>query len=172
MSELKMPFEIGQVFWQSGGPSVTVKVECPMCCGKKKITAILGTGEQYKLDCDTCNRGYAGSQGYIEQYTREPHADKFVILKAIEWSRGDWRVESTKGTTAYFSVLYDTEKEALDAATKWKEKLDEDNMASLRKKKYGRVSSWSIQYHQGEIRRNEKSIEWHRDKIQLKKEGK
>lgn len=168
---LEAPFKIGDVYWRPGGPSRSERVECPMCCGKKYITAIIGTGEKFEMECEECMAGYLGPLGYIEQYVIEPAAEKFVIDSVYGWDDGKWRVKSHTGTIIDFASLYTTEEEALAADVKRAAAVEEHNMADRRKKKYGKVSSWTIQYHQKQIKDHERQIEWHRKKLHAKQEN-
>lgn len=167
---LKAPFEIGDVYWRPAGIAQQERVECPMCCGNKYITATIGTGETYELECDTCMAGYLGAQGYINQYVPAPKAEKFVIDKLHQWCEDGWRVADPSGRIADFTALYATEEAALAVDAQWAVDLEERNMASLRRKKYGRVSSWSIQYHRKQIKEYERKIAWHQQKLHEKQE--
>ena len=163
------PFKLGDTYWRPSGHSDQVTIECPMCCGDKCVTVILGDGEKFNVDCEACGLGYAGPQGTITEYTRTPHAEPFVIHKIVSWRDGKWTVESTDGCTLDFDLLYATEAGAVAKAVERATALEDDNMARLRKKKYGRVSSWKIQYHQRQIADFQKQIAWHERHIDAKK---
>jgi hypothetical protein len=139
-----------------------------MCCGNKIVIVTIGTGEKYNVECEACRAGYLGARGFIEEYEQTPRADRFEIAKIIEWRDGKWRVESTTNQIEDFTNLYATEEEALAKATQNAEQLIEQNMANRRKKKYGKVSSWTIQYHLKQIKQFERDIKWHREKINQK----
>lgn len=165
---LKAPFEIGQVYWSPQRHSYKVTVSCPMCCGNKRVSVTIGTGETYDVECEECKAGYIGPRGFIEQWEQTPKAERFEIASIEEWRDGKWRVKSTTGDTASFDTLFTTEGDALAEAARCAAELIEHNMASQRKKKYGKVSSWSIQYHNKQIKEHERQAEWHRDKVRLK----
>lgn len=162
------PFSIGDVYWLEAGPSEKKTVECPMCSGNKYVTVTLGNGEKYELECEACRLGYIGSQGVITEYDVTPRAEQFKIEKVAEWRDGKWRVEGPTGLIVYFDSLYATEAEALAASEKHASDREDENMANRRKKKYRRVSSWTILYHQRQIADCEKQIAWHRAHIHAK----
>lgn len=166
---IDVPFEIGDTYWREAGNARRVTVECPMCCGQKYVTVTIGTGEQYTVECEACKLGYQGPQGVITEYDVTPQAEVFVIAKIKEWRNNQWLVADNSGRTAYFHTLYKTEAEALAASKKRAADLEDRNMASRRKKKYGKVSSWSILYHKRQIAEHERGIAWHRKKIDAKK---
>ena len=162
---LQLPFEIGQTYWKDAGSSRRVTTECPMCCGYKRVTVTIGTGETYEVECEECRLGYSDPRGVIEQWSSTPAAESFTIASIQEWREGVWQVKATDGETIDFDRLFATEEEALAAAVERKEALEERNMAQLRKKKHGKVSSWTIHYHLRQIADYEKKIAWHRSKI-------
>jgi hypothetical protein len=165
---LTAPFEIGDVYWIPAGPSRSERVTCPMCLGDKFITAIIGSGEKYELECECCMLGYQGPQGTVSQYVRTPEAEEYKIASIEEWRDNQWYLKSTAGRYSNFDMLYKTEEEALAADVKREADLEESNMKNLRKKKYGRVSSWSIQYHKTQIKEFERKIAWHEAKLHAK----
>lgn len=166
---LDAPFKIGDVYWREAGGSAAITIDCPMCSGNKYVTVILGNDERYNVECEACGMGYRGPQGTITEYDVTPRAEQFVIDVVVSWRDDQWSVGDPTGRTAYFHTLYATEAEALTASVKRAEKLEESNMKGRRKKKYGKVSSWKIQYHQRQIAEFEKQIAWHRKKIDAKK---
>ena len=166
---LDAPFKIGDVYWREAGTSAQKTIECPMCSGNKYVTVILGNGEKYDVECEACGLGYRGPQGTITEYGVTPRAEPFKIEKVVGWRNDRWSVGDTIGYTTYFDNLYATEAEALAASKKRAVNLEDSNMASRRKKKYGNVSSWSIQYHKRQIIDFEKQIAWHQRKIDAKK---
>lgn len=166
---LKAPFEIGDTYWREAGDSKEITVECPMCSGHRYVTVTLGNGDTYTVDCEACELGYRGPQGFLTQCEVEPRAEQFTIDAVVEWRNGRWRVGNPSGRITDFDTLFKTEALALTASVKRAEKLEERNMASRRKKKYGKVSSWKIQYHKRQIAEFEKQIAWHQKKIDAKK---
>ena len=162
------PFKIGEVYWREAGSHRQVTVECPMCSGQKYVTVTLGNGEQYTVECECCGLGYRGPQGVITEYDVTPEAESFKIASVESWQDGKWRVADPTGRTAYFDTLYRTEAEALAASEKRAVDLEDSNMESRRQKKYGKVSSWKIQYHKKQIADFERQIAWHAAKIAAK----
>lgn len=167
---LDAPFKIGETYWRAASGNRQVTVECPMCCGQKYVTVTLGNGEQYTVDCEACGAGFEGPRGVVQQYDRTPLAEPFEIVKIKEWREDRWLVANPTNLTAYFDTLYATEAEALAASEKRAADLMDSNMASLRKKKYGKVSSWNIRYHKRQIKEYQKKIAWHQSKIYTKEE--
>ncbi len=166
---LDAPFKIGDIYWCEAGSSRQVTVECPMCCGQKYVTVIIGKGEKIDVECEACGLGYLGPQGFITEYDVTPKAELFKIASVESWSDDRWRVADPTGRIAYFDTLHATEIDALAASMLRAEDLEESNMANRRKKKYGKVSTWRIRYHQNQIKDFERKIAWHRAKIDAKK---
>ncbi|MCP4900904.1 MAG: hypothetical protein GY906_28385 [bacterium] len=171
MTILNTPFKIDDLYWREAGSHRQVTVECPMCCGQRYVTVTIGTGEQYTVECEACGAGYLGPQGVITEYDVTPKAEKFIIAEVKEWRDKRWSVADAYGQTAYFDTLYKTEAEALAASEKRAAELVESNMANRRKKKYGKVSSWTVLYHKRQITDFERQIAWHQAKIDAKGAG-
>jgi hypothetical protein len=166
---LEAPFEIGDVYWIAVSMPQSEEVTCPMCCGNKFVTLVLGTNEAVDIECEACSLGYIGSRGFIDQYKQEPSTKRFEIASVEEWRDGEWTVRSPGGMRMSFDRLYQTEAQALAVAEQNAKNLEDKNMESLRLKKYGRASSWKILYHEKQIRDYEQKIKWHRDHISTKK---
>jgi hypothetical protein len=164
-----MPFKIGDVFWIEDGLYQQEIIICPMCAGNKYVTVVLGSNEAVDIECECCAVGYCGSQGYIKESKLEPKAVRFEIAKVVEWRDGKWTVANLVGRSVRFDRLFETEGWAMASAVKRMEDLEESNMQNRRKKKYGKASTWSIRYHQRQIADAEKTIAWHRNKINAKK---
>ena len=168
---LDAPFKIGQVYWAISPIHRKENVQCPMCLGEKRVTVHAGR-ETYEVECDSCRAGYLGPQGVVTQYVNDPDVCEFKIAEIAEWTtdRG-WRVKSTTGDVQYFHELFSDKDEAMKAAIRHVAEYNEEQWQHTRKKKYGHISTWSIQYHLKEIKENERKIEWHRDKIRQKKDA-
>ena len=163
---LELPFQIGDIYWLPGFHPEQVEVPCPVCAGQKRVTLILGSGEELQVACECCSAGFLAPRGVIAEWQHEPRATKFEVAGVRSLHAGRWEVESATGGVCWFSDLCATQADALRVATTQVARQHEENMRRRQRnrREVNRVS-WSVNYHRKQIAELERSIAWHRDKI-------
>lgn len=161
------PFTIGDTYYLPHHPPTQVTVPCPTCYGAKKVTVILGNGEQVEIQCEGCGRGFDGPSGCITEYRYEPFVSTFTIASVHSMVNGEWTLKSTQGETARLTDLLTSPAEAVEQARlNAAECVDQNNrVAEARSAAQRGNLAWSIPYHEKCIKDNEQKIAWHRTKV-------
>jgi hypothetical protein len=163
--QIEIPFAIGQTVWRAAIEPVTTYLECPDCCGKKKVTVTQGNGEVYTLDCRCCQTGYDSPTGRIQR-TEWKSVPTEVTLRRVDISGNEIRYsDSPPGSCSY--RIYNVEDMFLtkEAAQVRSEELNAkqtayeaerfiNNMASKKKD-----LAWSVHYWSRLAATKEKEIE-------------
>jgi len=156
MSPLR--YQIGQQVWWASFESSEDHVVCPDCNGMKYIRVLLYDDTMLTIKCEGCSPGYEPATGYVRVYTRKPRAVLTTITRLeiqdgkVEWGiAGSYRVDDDE--------LFDTEEDALAAATLKTERADREERERVNhKEKPTRSWSWHVHYYRREIRRAEADI--------------
>ena len=159
-------FSIGDAAWIADCGRHEVNKPCPVCFGKKRVTVIFGDDTEVSLECDYCKQGFDGPFGYITEYEWLANVRSVTIQKVTEeitasgtvYEYGFAGSYSMKGET-----VFETKDEALALAEKQAEEHNRElgKKASSAKYKQSRSYSWNAGYHRSEIKREQRSIEYH-----------
>lgn len=165
-----MKYKIGDtIYWVESSAHYQKQIPCPMCFGKKFVTIILGDDSQEKIECGACQRGTERPSGFATVW--EPSANILsgtitgvstkdgiryeVGYKTIRESEA---FESDKEAEPYRLLKYEEEKSRADLW--WQE-----SFVNAKKKQI-----WSANYHRECIKREERTIEWHKYRLMKIKE--
>jgi len=162
-----------RVFWATY-ENREVKEDCPVCFGKKEVFVILGNDEKVKTECDYCNVGFSGARGFVEVYKFIPSVSEIIIEgkeinensegRFIEYRYKNYCLRSNEN-------IFKTKKEAeIKVSEMIKERIEKEEN-SFERRKNGQIMklTWSVGYHQRNIREAEKQIKHHSSKVELVK---
>ena len=169
-----MKYKIGDKVWFAQRKSVTKTENCPDCFGKRYLTVIKGDDSQVTIECAGCQSGYEPPKGYISYYSQDIDVNEVVIegLDVRPLSEPEYRFNCTECSwrSAKEDELFTTKEEA---EIKAKELSDEWNKEQLgrihQKEKHNRTWSWNAHYHRDCIKRAERDLEYHRNKLDYAK---
>ncbi|MHA2253851.1 MAG: hypothetical protein ACXAD7_26090 [Candidatus Kariarchaeaceae archaeon] len=176
----KKEFRIGDKVWISTFHiKKDIKVPCPVCFGKLKVTLILGNDDHIELPCDYCGKGYEGPTGYDVHYQDAVAETEPITIGAmqVDVTPGGKKIDyySTVNSCRYIysdEKVFATQKEALEKAEELKNKWlkDESTRADRIKHNVNKSFSWNAGYHMKEARRIRRQIEYHESKAKLCKD--
>lgn len=163
--------------WVAKLGNFLVREECPCCFTTRKVTLILGNGEQLSLACDYCSVGYEPPTGYVESYQKIAEVQQQTIISKSVVQVDDVRECSyrTDGEGMYYSNdVFDTKEEAEQHL---KIKIEEYEKSECQRKKHRKQDinkkySWSAGYHLTAAKKAEKEMLYHRGKYQYLKKQK
>ena len=166
-------YNIGdKVFWAKyDGKSV--QEICPVCFDKKEVIIILGNGEQVATECNYCVIGLSGPRGYVEVYKWVSSVSEIIIDgKEVNESLQGKNIEYRYGRYCLNNGDIFSTKEG--AEKRVEEKIREKEIEESKRfetVKGGKKMSltWSLGYHQKQIRNAEKDIIYHSSKVKLVK---
>ncbi len=163
-------YQAGDEVWWAHYGMESVRVECPICFGKMKVTLILGNGDHCEVLCDYCGKGFDGPMGYITEYRYQGGAELVTINEVrIRSSLTDPDVfEYYTAHIGHFRQLepddiFDTKEEALARSfLKSQEKAVNDvTMAERLKKDAKKSFTWNAGYHLRAAKKARQDAEYH-----------
>jgi hypothetical protein len=166
-------FNLGDEVWVVHMVTKMIKETCPDCFGDKLLTVVLGNGEVVAIDCSRCGQGYNPPTGVVEIRTFGPDVKQGVIAGVeISEQKEKYQLSASDSISDFSYYSYDVDNIFLDrerAEERAKERAEELSQQQrekiLRKERDGRTWAWNVSYHRHEIRRAEKSIEYHKEKL-------
>jgi len=166
-------FKVGDRPWWAIYERLTnVEIPCPVCYGTLEVTLVLGNGDEVRLPCDYCGKGYNGPKGYVHEYQAVAKAERVTIgrVTVTETASGqerEYRVaKNVEDGSCWMPApedLFETEAEANARATEKAEadRLEHETCAEYIKKKTHNSFSWNAGYHMREAKRHRHDIEYH-----------
>ena len=142
-------------------------VTCTDCFGQRALTVILGDGSQVSIACQGCDHGSLGSTGQMRVHGYEAHVQSGVITaievagERLRYSMNGWRTDDVFATTEEAQARVDEMRAAHEA---------EEAAKPAQKVKPSRNWAWHVTYHRGEIKRQERSIEYHKAALAVAKQ--
>ena len=167
------PFTVGDTYYLPHDNPTQITVPCPTCYGARKVTLILGNGEQVEIQCEGCGKGYEGPRGSVTEYRYEAHVSVFTIAGIHSMYNDEWTLKSTGGETASWSQLYTTRAVAMQRAEEcMRDVIDQNMRTQSARTKYQRQNlTWTVQYHEKCIKDHERQIAWHRGRVSERKKS-
>jgi len=162
------PFQIGQTVYLARASAHTrVEVPCPVCCGKRSVTLILGNGEHQPVVCEMCSHGCEPPSGVAHEYRAESSVIETTVT-GLSLRGGEWKTETEAGyggdeVFADRDAAEARRAEKLAAEMEYAERMREENLMRRKKK-----STWTAGYHRAEVKRLRASLEWHENKLRAK----
>jgi hypothetical protein len=161
-------YKVGDWVWYATYDSEEIKLPCPVCYGNKVVTVILGNGDEVKVECDYCGKGWQNALGYVTDYQRIPKAEQQRITKRrIEDGRDGEEIEYIV-VNRYLKIeqMFDTEQEAYDYAVALAERVTQEQ---LDKPKYKAEKSytWNAGYHLKQAQSKRKEADYHEAKAKV-----
>ena len=154
-------FKIGDRVWLACYSTTDVRETCPICFGRREVTLILGNGDECRLPCDYCGKGYGGPRGYVVERRAAPHAMEYEIdsvtttASAVGYGSGC--------TTLRGDDLFATEDEALARAAEIaaEEQRRSEGRNDFCKAESRKSFAWNAGYHTREAKRCREQAERH-----------
>ena len=163
-------FVLGQEVWFAQCGTRQVVLVCPVCCGKLKVTVILGDDTRVEVPCDFCSRGLDGPCGSIAdyEYMAEP---KLVKITRIDEN-------TSPAERRYYSYHYSLDDDLIFFSETEARKKCEEVAAEHAQQKAIRLSwsrksdqcksyAWKVGYHLREAKKRRKEAEWHDKAAQI-----
>lgn len=73
MTALPTPkFTIGQIVWAASAENAQKPIPCPDCLGCRSWSVTTPAGETFEAPCPTCDIGWAGSSGTVNEWKWSP----------------------------------------------------------------------------------------------------
>lgn len=170
-------FKVGDVALAVRVGSMQVVRPCRACNGDRAVTLILGSGEQVRLECGACSKGYHEPTGTETDYEFQAKLTPYQItgIEVVETANGQ-NVTYRSGTEhGYYTFgegdLFVSEEEAqAECARKVAEHEAEEERRIGEKVKYTNKNyAWNAAYHLREAKRHEKDAAYHNRKAVILK---
>ena len=167
----KMKYNVGDSVWHPTWHTTENYVTCPDCGGTGRIRVIFHDDSQVSVECRNCGPGYNPPTGRIKVYDRKPDA-QYVIITGMELTSEDGISKILYNCSNAWHVsqedLFDNSEDASAAAIQKCLELDKkDRDKVLRKEKDTRTWAWNASYHRNCIKKAEKDIAYHTDKLNV-----
>ena len=167
--KLETKYSIGDVVYHPQVLSTGAMMPCPDCLGERVWSAKLPNGEELRIACPTCARGYQGSTGEVPSGEVRGQVDRFTIgsvrMDTGSSDRGtEYMCEETgvgSGSIWNESELFDVREEAEAALPakieELRVQLAESNARTQGSKRAKDAGSMTAHYR-AQIRRAKKDI--------------
>ena len=169
-------YNIGDQVYVAYCGTSKVRVKCPVCFGKCKITVILGNDDHVNIACNYCSPGYSQPSGYVEDtvFSSDVH---LVTIESKNTYLKDGSCDIQYGYSNYIlyvDLMFDSKEEAEAHATKLANIKQEER---IKQKEYGKDNTvksvgWHIGYYQRLQKNALKDIKLYSEKIEYFKNEK
>lgn len=143
MATIEIKFAIGDTVYRAGSLYINKTVQCPDCLGTKQWTVRFADGSETPCPCQTCERGWNSSLGYLTYNEYEPTVEQLTIEQVVfEDGRGRYMCIETgigSGSIHYEEFLFKTEEEAKIRA----DVLYEEQMKYIAKNNFSKRDSFA-----------------------------
>jgi len=143
-------------------------VTCTDCLGQRALTVILGDGSQVSIACQGCDHGgFRGSTGQMLVHGYEAHVQSGVITgievvgERLRYSMNGRRTDDVFATAEEAQARVDEMRAGHEA---------EEAAKPAQKVKPSKNWAWHVTYHRAEIKRQERSIEYHKAALAVAKQ--
>ncbi len=164
-------FRIGDQAWVATTQREELRLVCEDCAGERFLTVVPANGKPVTIDCTGCSVGYEGPRGYVITHTFQASVREVTITKVAE------QVDHVGPTVEYGSVggyvhrsedVFKTKDAALARAAFLADQHTRETRKQLRAKEKPTHSwAWNATYHRQQIRDAEKSLAYHRGKLDV-----
>lgn len=162
-------YNIGDKVWWATCETQEININCPICFGNKKVTLILGNGENVETDCDYCGLGFEGPRGFTKEYQRVSGAKEIAIAgKEVREDEKGRNVEYRyENYCLYNSNIFLTKEEAENRVSEMIKEYEDSEVKRLAYKNKANQThySWSIGYHRKRLKDAQKEVDYHSRKI-------
>jgi hypothetical protein len=166
-------FKVGDKVFLASFRYEEKQLVCPACFGKLQLKVILGNDEEVIVPCNSCDRGYLNSTGYITESEWTPKVEEVVIQKIDAEETLEGRKVERYFYNYNWSVCPDDNKlfkNKEDAEKRVAELIEEHELnkkESIKRKKQEPIKTygWHVRYHSREIKELERKLEYHKTKL-------
>lgn len=172
MDDSKQPYAIGDTVFVAWAYDYDRELtKCGICFGDRRVKVTLGNGEEWMVDCDACGHGYERPSGMA--YINVPrHGVREEVVTGVEHDYDGWTIKTASNSHRISDgCVFATRAEAIGRETVMAaeqaervEKAHARNMMNHAKK-----HAWTLHYSRGQIREAERTIAWHRARIEESK---
>ena len=157
--------KIGDTIYVSKFGQTQVKIDCPVCFGKKIVTLILGNDAAVEMPCECCGRGCEPPCGYVKEWRMKKGVKTVVVsqIRTRQTASGN-EVEYQADSYIYYAKdVFSTEEEALAESERRAEQynIDQETKAEHIKGKPDKNYSWNAGYHMRQAKKAREQIEYH-----------
>jgi hypothetical protein len=170
-------FKVGDTIYVARAGTTELTRPCRVCNGDRRVTLILGTGEQVSLDCEYCAKGYEAPTGRETYYEYRSTAVSYPVtgIETISTPNGETVKYRSGSDGCYYSfAATDCFPSAEAAAERGAELAAEHEVEQERKmkaKEQGNKSyAWHAGYHLREAKWARDQAAYHERKAVLMKE--
>lgn len=167
-------FKVGDKIYVSHFGRREIKVNCPVCFGKRVVRLILGDDSIVEMPCECCGRGYEPAKGYVVDWRMDAGAKKRTItqVETKQTQEGELVEYRSDHYIHQPQDIFTTEKEALADSKRKADKynLEHETKAEFIKGKPDKNYSWNAGYHRRLVKKAEKEIEYHSKMAKICKE--
>lgn len=164
-------FNIGEKVWIADYQEhKQLWMQCPDCAGNKYHTITLGCGDVYTIDCQNCALGFEPPSGRVSYWSSNASALRGEIV-GLEKTGGEYEYKvEARGTVFYCKEVFSEEADAVKyAEEKLAARIQEQKDRIFKKEKDTRSWAWNATYHKKCIKRAEKDLEYHTQKLNAAK---
>lgn len=158
----KPKFNIGDTVYSASCRWGVTYITCPDCGGEGRLRVIFHDGEEVSIGCQNCARGYEPPTGRMQIYDYIPEAIERIIT-GMEISDSKSTSYKAENYILEEENLFQTQADAMGKAKELQAELEKQQQEKINnKEKPTRTWAWNASYHRREIKRQEKSIEYHK----------
>ena len=163
---------IGDMIYVARAGSTQVDRPCRICNGDRRVTLILGTGEQVSLDCEYCGIGLSAPTGHesFYEFRAAPTAYPVTSIEIVRSTTGDairYRSECYSFDAA--DCFLSAEAAAVRCAELVTEEESRQDQRMRAKEKDNKSYAWHAGYHLREAKRHRTDADYHERKVVLMK---
>jgi len=160
-----------KVFYVEASSNYGKKVPCLICFGKKFAKIILGDDSIVEIECGGCKRGIDSPSGTMT--VRQPSAVvREGVITGISMRNG-LSYEVGYRNLNWHEIFKDKNKAEKEKEKRLKEVTEQAERHFKDKfKNCTENQLWSVRYHNSCIKSDERSIEWHKMRLNMIKDKK
>lgn len=164
-------FNIGDSVWLAAFDARDAYVPCPDCGGTGRLRVTFHDETTVSIGCANCAAGYDPPTGRIKVYDRKTQADMTTVTGLeMTGAKVTYRLggDASHWRSAGPEDVFATREEALVRGQVLADEATEaERQRVFRKERDTRTWAWNASYHRGEIKRAQKSIEYHTAKLNV-----
>ncbi len=163
-------YNIGDKVWWATCGTREVTIDCPICFRKKKVTLILGNGEQVETNCDYCTSGLSEALGYTNEYQRFSEVKEITITgKEVSEDEDGKKIEYRYSNYCLYPNvnIFETKEEAESRVQEMIKEYEDSEVTRLAHRKRSNQThySWSVGYHKKRLKDAQREVEYHSRKL-------
>ncbi len=164
-SEMK-EIKIGDTIYVSKFGHTQIKIDCPVCFGKKVVVLILGNEDSVEMRCEYCRGDCCSpSNGYVKEWRMSADVETVIVSQIrTRQTASENEIEYQADSRIYYTKdVFATEEEALTESARraTQYNIDQETKAEHVKGKPDKNYSWNAGYHIREAKKAKEKVEYH-----------